>query len=1170
MIGLRLPTLHFVILAGLASWALASVVPAQISLPPKSNTAGKGNVAPYLVCNVCGQRNYTSVRDGRRDKEGNEIAWCDKCGRDTAQRSGQAPADKANGNEGGNLRLPPPATGSTATPATSGPPAAPQAAPPVGPPGPIGPNPPGATEAPGPTNAAAPPDARPGPGDARARDETAARASGAAGFIFGEVRKAQGPDDRLAAKAVESLLALGEPGLAAARAFLYDSEPVVLMTAARVLMHSGISDDIELVKNRVRGKLPPSVGAPLVDELVRSDPVRVNPRYLCELIDSPHAGVRLAAERNLRTHTSPELLPLLEPALASKRAETRLAALTLIADIDDPAVTDLLLAHVADPSSKVASSAVSAVAGRKDADLESKLLAMAFKGRWMLRENAYVLVALVEREDLYLKPILDETQAESLLNGLQSNDPFVAGACATALAGIGFRSPRTKATNWLDQGVMDRLVFTVSGKEFHNDFSALSTPALRRLRLISGQEFGKDGPRWVEWWLGAREGFFARRACIEIDPGDVGHVSVRFQSRGENPVAFALLGPGQATTSEAGRLSGEIFYLTQGEARDLLAVLEREGVFGPDRLPGVRGARGTGERTLEIAVAGRGKSFTFGANSTEPWFERAASAARALRDKNSWQRYPDPRKYSTSLALWQAESEWWAGDHTQLERALRLKSLVLGVLPSAKPAVKDGAVEELARLYTEEHAARAGDFTPLAALIAEEAFYSERTHKLVRLALEAARTVETGMPPAANGARAADPTQASNPADADSSASERALAEGAGASESRVPIELGRDLVNLLHQKFHGQAAPDLAAVTRACGNGFARELARDERPLLRAVAAAALSAPASSASAARAPGQAAADSPSDGTSPARGKPSEADLAVLMKLLEDKDRDVEVAAILALGDNRVEAARTELLVRARLGVTPVRVAALQAIGRLGGDLVLDALVVGASDHDLQVRLAAAKGLAELGDPASTQLLVSMLSEGRDAALFDPVRAGLAKLGKAAWPELLRAAHSPGNRARREATLLLSEQGVPEAASVLMTMLTTTPNDPELSRELAVLTCVDLRGQTDPASAWWNWWDTVVHDDAQAWFLGALERAGLAPPARETLSGAGTLPGRLYLVAVMARPEAQLVERARRELSFMLGRDLGEIPPRGTQRDAWLLTLRESLQHQREQ
>ena len=58
--------------------------------------------------------------------------------------------------------------------------------------------------------------------------------------------------------------------------------------------------------------------------------------------------------------------------------------------------------------------------------------------------------------------------------------------------------------------------------------------------------------------------------------------------------------------------SNEHFRMTMSEARELAAVLEREGVLGAARLPGLRGDRGRGVRTLEVLVDQRGKNFSFG------------------------------------------------------------------------------------------------------------------------------------------------------------------------------------------------------------------------------------------------------------------------------------------------------------------------------------------------------------------------------------------------------------------------------------------------------------------------------------------------------------------------------------------------------------------------------
>ena len=74
---------------------------------------------------------------------------------------------------------------------------------------------------------------------------------------------------------------------------------------------------------------------------------------------------------------------------------------------------------------------------------------------------------------------------------------------------------------------------------------------------------------------------------------------------------------------------GEIVYVTAAEAAEAVAGLGREGLLGSEKLPGLRGARGRGERTLEIAVNGRAKSFTFGPGQDEPWFARDRAGARS-------------------------------------------------------------------------------------------------------------------------------------------------------------------------------------------------------------------------------------------------------------------------------------------------------------------------------------------------------------------------------------------------------------------------------------------------------------------------------------------------------------------------------------------------------------
>ena len=122
-------------------------------------------------------------------------------------------------------------------------------------------------------------------------------------------------------------------------------------------------------------------------------------------------------------------------------------------------------------------------------------------------------------------------------------------------------------------------------------------------------------------------------------------------------------------------------------------------------------------------------------------------------------------------------------------------------------------------------------------------------------------------------------------------------------------------------------------------------------------------------------------------------------------------------------------------------------------------------------------------------------------------------------------------------------MILSYQGVPQAASSLISILTEDPEDAEVAAELAVLTAIDQRGQPDPAGAWWQWWDLVVHDDSVAWLCAGLEREGVPSPVPDALRGRGTREGARFLVSILAgefHMSAPLAERARRELERLLG------------------------------
>jgi len=1029
----------------------------------------KGNQAPHVDCIVCGERSYTFPSGAPLDAEGNMVVWCERCKRDTSHRSstntgpGIPPAPSPKSEAKGGLRL-------------------------------RKPDPPPASKPPQP-EAQGNGETRPLPdGDPQAG---AGRPSPAAGFIFQEVRKLKAIDDRLIGASVDSLCAMGEPGLAAARAELSAMEAPVILVAARVLLRSPTPGDIDLVQKRLRDRLPTAGGGALLSALVAADPVHAGPRFLVEMLDSPNGGLRAQAARELRPLLPQATVAVLAPALESKRSETRLEAVSLAGGVPGADATAVLLARLADPAPRVALQVISELAGRKDDTLDPKLLGLAFHERWILRSEAYALLALVEREDVGSRGILDDSHLETLLTALESNDPFVSGACAAALAGIGFRSVKVRDANWLDQAVVDRLVGVVSGKVFHNDFSALRGSAQRRLQLLTGQEAGTDGSRWVEWWVSVRAGFHALRAWIPYEDAELDRLALRIS---DGTAKWRLLGPGKAWPADLAPRE-DAFYLSAAQVQDLTHVLTTEGVFGPQRLPGTRGTRGTGERTADISVVGRGKTFVVGADAQEPWFDRILAAARSLAETNRWELYPIPGRHVGTAELWKEQSAWWSAEHTPLERDRKLKELVLATLAVRSSPMRTRAFAELERLYALPGIPDPADFRLFLDALGGEA-PPVAVPSLIQMAIASARSVS--------------------------------------AQQARIPVEPARELVRAV------LARPDsitgaLPAVLYAAGAPFTREMLADPRPAVRVAAARVL---------ARFP--------------------DADpVSALLPLLTDKVSDVQAACIESLGDLRAESARTELLVRARLGVKQVRIAALLAAGKLRGDYVLDALLLALSESDPELRLAAVQGMAELQDPASAPFLVSLLCDLSSPELHDAARVGLLRLRERAWPELRRALIGAPPAGKLEAAFVLSEQCAPEAVPILLGALTVNPRDARAGAELAILTCVDFRTQEDSAAEWWNWWDGVVHEDALPWFRAALERLQLQPPSQEALAGKGTKEGRDFLLSLLPRPEPWLAERARRELARMLELKIDPLPPAGQAREAWVARLATEIEKLRE-
>lgn len=928
-------------------------------------------------------------------------------------------------------------------------------------------------------------------------------------FIFDSTTKVRElAGSTLIDEAVTRLSAKGEPARAVAREELWSEHPARLLTAGRVLLASPEPRDVQAVLDRIReGRLPRSEAGPLVQLLIDAEPSRVPLEFLVDILGHPQAAVRAVGQHGLEDRADPRCYAFLAELRKAKRTDTRLRALLVAESIGAPERIDHLLACLSDSSPQVAYHAVQTLAGEDAPQIERELLSRVFGERWILREGAYALLTILEREDLYFETILDESHQEALLVGLARDDFFVAGTCAAALAGLGFHSPRAQDAEWLDRQVPHALVRTVSGQEFHSDFGSLQRAAQRRLTLISGENFGADGPEWLRWWSENAREFRARRVHLGATVADAGSLRFFVGRNLDERDFFELIGPDVVAGLFDGAESewdqgfrGEHVFLTQGEAEGLFHTLEAQGVFGGERIPGARGAVQSGYREAVVLVGEGGKSFRFGPGESEPWFETLLEVADAVRHRNRWQRFVGSGDDADRYGAWLDEAPWWQGDHDERERALRMKGHVLSSLSELPVSQRHFAIDELQRIYAEPQSASPGDFVTLVALLRQEPTLGSSARSLVDLALQAGASAR---------------------------ASEEVLT---------LPPDLREDLVAAMIETFGASSARELSRVLEYGDRSGLAAAVEDPRPFLRAVAAATLA----------------------------SDPSEEDVERLKVLLRDPVEEVELAAIDALGENRADAVLTDLLVRARLGTHPIRMSSLRAIGRIGGEGVLDTLMTGLAEPDTQIKIASARGMIELKDPTTVPLFLSFLREGRSSPLFEVSRDGLMAFGEEAWDDLLRVVNSPGHESQRDAALLLARQGVPQVAPVLMTLLSEHRADAFVASELAVLTCIDMRASGDPSGEWWEWWDQVVHNDSQAWLVAALERREIHCPPSEEFRGEGSRHAALCMLEVLESEGGPVVERCRRDLGRMLGSDLGPLPSSGLPRIQWISTLRESI------
>lgn len=932
---------------------------------------------------------------------------------------------------------------------------------------------------------------------------------GSARVLYAQLDKRRPLSDPAVVEISDRLARLGQDGLEVSRYALLQPDPAVAYAGARTLLVAGDGGDGDLVVRLLRGDVPRKAAAAILEELVERDPVRATNDLLTALMRHDVSALRRAAAKHLRPRVRPDDVPALARVMNERSPGARRLALEVLATVDDPAAVDVLLDAVTDNSTSVAAVAIEEISRSDDDRIDFELLRRTFASGTIGRDEAHLLLAIIDREDRATEPLLTRQHVPALLDTLESPVTLASNVAAVALAGIGFRSPAVEETTWLNGIVPSKLTGIAAGVEFFEAFELVRTPAIRRLRHISGLTHGNDGPAWADWWVEEGPGFRASRAMIEVEPGDERKIIVTAHDPEYGP-PMSLVGSALASDPAYEPPPGStVYYMLDADARELVDLMTEEGLFGFERLPGPRGAIGAGGQVLEIELDGRRKAFRFGAGLLQPWFARVMSRVFGLEDRLSWQDYTVAGVHESPRDLFLEEQPWWSGNPSQEARVDRIEKLAYRHLKSLDPSQRGETIRDLARMDEEHDSADADDVSELLDLLSDETGFGDNARLLTDLI---------------------------------------ASAIGVGADKATALTDSERAtvaaLIDTLHDTFGSIATTEIEDLLRGLGRDATLAAASDDRSLLRIASAGVLGAEE--------------ELPWPGRDEALMAEEE---EMLVTLSLDEDRDVQVAAIRGLAGRPSERAEELIIARAKAGPIALRAAALEALGALDPPGAIDLLVLGLTDSNERLHLPATRGLARLERPTAAPLLLSLLRSSSPAAIRAEARDGLEALGQAARSDLVGSLGTPDEELRREVALLLAKLHDARAFPVLARAASLDPDDDRALDELAVLSCVDYRDDPLPAERYLQFWSESTQRNAFVWFTAALSRRGLkGPPASDYATPPGSEEARTFLLALLNQGDAEVdvvVERARRELERLLGEPLGSLPSRGRARTVWL-------------
>lgn len=287
------------------------------------------------------------------------------------------------------------------------------------------------------------------------------------------------------------------------------------------------------------------------------------------------------------------------------------------------------------------------------------------------RSHVYSAFALAQIGQITGDDVLPAELLRPLAKRLRAPEALTRVLAAVPLADLVYRAAPGEGEELPDAGLVDALLLVVEPQQFVPNIDMLRAPAEARLLRHTGRVIADENAlSWRAWWREQKDTFLGVRSQLAIDLGNAGAATVTLRQQGRT---VRLIGEDVATV--AAMPSAIEIVLTKKQMLALVESLEADG-YGNASAMRVDSALPR-VRSLEVRV-GQGRSSAAVTESAHLAFDSMATTIDDTVGKELWQLYRVAAKDPDRAGFWRAEQEWRAAHPSEVDRARRFLTNVLG------------------------------------------------------------------------------------------------------------------------------------------------------------------------------------------------------------------------------------------------------------------------------------------------------------------------------------------------------------------------------------------------------------------------------------------------------------------------------------------------------------